>query len=51
MKFSNFMSQGLGLLTPCFVLREGFLYTMIVPGKGFRSLQVLSRGFVLVGKF
>ena len=25
----------MGLLTPCSVLRGGFLYTMIVPGGGF----------------
>ena len=25
---------GVGLSTPCFVLRKGFLYTMIVPGGG-----------------
>ena len=25
----------MGLLTPCFVPRRGFLYTMIVPGGGF----------------
>ena len=39
----------MGLLTPCFVPREGFLYTMIVPGEGFCSLKVVSQGFVLVG--
>ena len=32
-EFSNFMSR-VGLLTPCFVPRGGFLYTMIVPGGG-----------------
>ena len=42
-KFSNFMSGG-GLLTPCSVPRGGFLYTMIVPGEGFCSLQVVSPG-------
>ena len=31
-KFSNFMYKGVGLLTPCSVPREGFLYTMVVPG-------------------
>ena len=36
----------MGLSTPCSVLRGGFLYTMIVPGGGFCSLQVVSRGFV-----
>ena len=25
----------MGLLTPCFVPRGGFLYTVIVPGGGF----------------
>ena len=25
----------MGLLIPCFVPREGFLHTMIVPGGGF----------------
>ena len=25
----------MGLLTPCFVPGEGFLYTIIVPGGGF----------------
>ena len=34
-KFSNFMSWGVVLLTPCSVPRGGFLYTMIVPGRGF----------------
>ena len=34
-KFSNFMSPGVGLLTPFSVPRAGFLYTMIVPGEGF----------------
>ena len=43
-KFSNFMSRGVGLLTPFSVPRGGFLYTMIVPGEGFCSLQVVSRG-------
>ena len=36
----------MGLLTPCFVLGEGFLYTIIVPGEGFCSLRVVSQGFV-----
>ena len=40
-----------GLLTPCFILRGEFLYTMIVLGEGFCSLQVVSRGFVLGGWF
>ena len=31
----------MGLLTPCFVPGEGFLYTIIVPGGGF--LLPLSR--------
>ena len=34
MKFSNFYVPGVGLLTPCSVLRDGFLYIMIVPGGG-----------------
>ena len=34
-KFSNFMWFWVGLLTPCFVPREGFFYTMIVQGRGF----------------
>ena len=29
--------SGMGLLTPCFVPRGGFLYTMIVTGEGFCS--------------
>ena len=33
-KFSNFMSRGVGLLTPFSVPRGGFLCTMIVPGVG-----------------
>ena len=33
-----------GLLTPCFVPRGGFLYTMIVLGGGFLPLRVVSRG-------
>ena len=41
MKFSNFMSRGVGLLPPCFVPRGGFLFTMIVPGGG--SLPPSSR--------
>ena len=36
----------MGLLTACFVPSGGFLYTMIVPGEGFCSLQIVSRGFV-----
>ena len=37
----------MGLLTPCFVLTGGFLYTMIVPGKGFAlTFRVMSREFV-----
>ena len=36
-----------GLLTPFSVPREGVLYTMIVPGGDFCSLQVVSWGFVL----
>ena len=39
-------SPTLCLLTPCSVPRGGFLYTMIVPGEGFCSLQVVSRRFV-----
>ena len=34
----------MGLLTPFSVSRGGLLYTMIVPGEGFCSLQVVSRG-------
>ena len=35
-KFSNFMSLGVGLLTPCFVLRVGFLPPLSgVPGDSF----------------
>ena len=45
-KFSNFNCPGVGLLTPCFVPRGGILYTVIVPGEGFCSLQVVSWGFV-----
>ena len=37
------------LLTPFFVLRGGFLSIVIVPGEGFCSLQVVSRGFVPTG--
>ena len=37
---------GMGLLTPFSVPVGGFLYTMIVSGEGFCSLQVVSRGFV-----
>ena len=36
----------MGLLTLCSVLRREFSYTMIVPGGGFFSLQVVSQGFV-----
>ena len=48
-KLSNFILYvpGVGLLTPCSVLRGAFLYTMIVPGEGFCSLQVVSRGVVM----
>ena len=35
MRFSNFMSRGVGLLTLCIVPRGGFLYRMIVLGGGF----------------
>ena len=47
-KLSNFIPYfpGVGLLTPCSVPRGVFLYTMIVPGEGFCSLQVLYQGFV-----
>ena len=31
-----------GLLTPCSVPRGGFLYTIIVPGGGICSIQVVS---------
>ena len=41
----------MGLLTPCLVPREGFLYTLIVPGEGFCSFQVVSQGFVPGGWF
>ena len=39
----------MGLLTPCFVPGEGFLYTIIVPGGGFllpssRALEVCPGG-------
>ena len=44
-KFSYFMSQGVGLLTPCLVPRGGILYAMIVLG-GFCRLRVVSQGFV-----
>ena len=44
-KFSNFMSGGGGLLTPCFVPRGGVLYTMIVPG-GLYTMIVLGGGFL-----
>ena len=37
----------MGLLTRCSVPRGGFLYTMIVPGEGFCSIQVVSGGMVL----
>ena len=38
----------MGLLAPCFVPRAGSLYTMIVQGEGFCSLQVVFReGMVL----
>ena len=30
----------MGLLTPCYVPRGGFLYTMIVPGGGFLLLSI-----------
>ena len=42
---SNFI-PGVGLMTPCSVARGGFLYTIVVPGEGFCSLQVMSWGFV-----
>ena len=47
-KLSNFMPHipGVGLLTPCSVPRGAFLYTMIAPGEGFCSLQVVYQGFV-----
>ena len=50
-KLSNFIPYvpGVGLLTPCSVLMGAFLYTMIVPGEGFCSLQVVYQGFVPVG--
>ena len=50
-KLSNFMPyvRGVGLLTPCSVLRGAFLYTMIAPGEGFCSLQVVYQGFVRGG--
>ena len=52
MKFFNFMSRGVGLLTLCFVPRGGLLYTMIVPGgrvfAPFKSHPGgLSRGMVM----
>ena len=34
----------MGLFTPCFVPRGGVLCTVIVPGGGFCSFQVVSRG-------
>ena len=42
-KLSNFIRYvpGVGLLTPCSVPMGAFLYTMIVPGEGFCSLQVV----------
>ena len=43
-KFSNFMSPEVRLLTPFSVPRGGFLYTMTVPGGGF---QVVSRGMAM----
>ena len=49
-KFSNFMSQGVGLLTSCFVLRGGFLYTMIVLG-GFAPFKSCSGGLSQGGWF
>ena len=39
----------MGLLTPCSVLRGGFLYIMIVPGGRFLLPQAVSRGFVKGG--
>ena len=50
-KLSNFIPYvpGVGLLTPCSVLMAAFLYTMIVPGEGFCSLQVVYQGFVPAG--
>ena len=50
-KLSNFIPYfpGVRLLTPCSVLRGVFLYTIIVPGEGFCSLQVVYQGFVLGG--
>ena len=47
-KLSNFTPYfpGVGLLTPCSVPRGVFLNTMIVPGEGFCSLQVVYEGFV-----
>ena len=44
-KLSNFIPYvpGVGLLTPCSVPMGAFLYTMIVPGEGFCSLQVCTR--------
>ena len=50
-KLSNFIPYvpGVGLLTPCSVLMGAFLYTMIVPGEDFCSLQVVYQGFVPAG--
>ena len=47
-KLSNVIPyvHGVGLLTPCSVPRGAFLYTMIVLGEGFCSLQVVYQGFV-----
>ena len=52
-KLSNFIPYvpGVGLLTPCSVLMGAFLYTMIVPGEGFCSLQVVYQGFVPAGGY
>ena len=33
------LCSGAGHLIPCFVLRDGFLYTVIVPGEGFPHLS------------
>ena len=50
-KLSNFIPYvpGVGLLIFCSVPMGAFLYTMIVPGEGFCSLQVVYQGFVPAG--
>ena len=42
--FMKFYVSGVAFLSPCFVPRGGFLYTMIVPGESLCPLQVCPGG-------